>query len=350
MQSILRAAEEEAAEIRRQAQAAARGDDRLRAQVADLVGQRDLVLAELNRMRGQLAGSTGGGLGRPRLQPEGPHAGVTPDAVAPDAAAARRAGSSEAEGRSSAGSAQSALGEPASGPGAAGSRPVPDPGDGSGPALPPVDAPRAWPPLPGYVSSTTPDAGVSAPPVDAPRAWPPPPGYVPPSAPPTAGPPAPPSPPVPFPEESPGPPEERSRPTPGPRTDGEPLPAGSPPDGQVRLDGPGEAQPGVRHGLNPGGQYPDPAGDGESEAGALFRSSPDPSAAPDDTARFATHALRAERSMTEPVESVEGDPDADEHAGSTEDVSGPSAIAGNGAPEGSVDNGASRPTSTWRPG
>lgn len=63
MQSILSAAEEEAAEIRRQALASRPGED-LRAQVADLVDQRDAVLSELAKMRGLLEtmmGSTGRG-------------------------------------------------------------------------------------------------------------------------------------------------------------------------------------------------------------------------------------------------------------------------------------------------
>jgi hypothetical protein len=61
MQSILSVAEEEAAEIRRQALASRPGED-LRAQVADLVGQRDAVLSELAKMRGlieTMMGSTG---------------------------------------------------------------------------------------------------------------------------------------------------------------------------------------------------------------------------------------------------------------------------------------------------
>jgi syndecan 1 len=63
MQSILSAAEEEAAEIRRQALASRPGED-LRAQVADLVNQRDAVLSELARMRGlleKMMASTGRG-------------------------------------------------------------------------------------------------------------------------------------------------------------------------------------------------------------------------------------------------------------------------------------------------
>ncbi|MCX6467069.1 MAG: DivIVA domain-containing protein, partial [Pseudonocardiales bacterium] len=57
MQSILQAAEEEAAEIRRNAQRAARAEtEGVRAQLADLIRQRDNVLAELTRMRGQLEG------------------------------------------------------------------------------------------------------------------------------------------------------------------------------------------------------------------------------------------------------------------------------------------------------
>ncbi len=57
MESILAEAEAEAAEIRRNAQRAARAEtDGVRAQLADLVRQRDNVLAELMRMRGQLEG------------------------------------------------------------------------------------------------------------------------------------------------------------------------------------------------------------------------------------------------------------------------------------------------------
>ncbi|MBW0119502.1 DivIVA domain-containing protein, partial [Pseudonocardia abyssalis] len=57
MESILAAAEEEAAEIRRNAHLAARAEtDGVRSQVADLVRQRDSVLAELTRMRSQLEG------------------------------------------------------------------------------------------------------------------------------------------------------------------------------------------------------------------------------------------------------------------------------------------------------
>lgn len=53
MQRILQAAEEEAAEIRNRARF---DGGELRAQLADLVRQRDAVLAELTRMRGQLEG------------------------------------------------------------------------------------------------------------------------------------------------------------------------------------------------------------------------------------------------------------------------------------------------------
>ncbi|MBW0100150.1 DivIVA domain-containing protein, partial [Pseudonocardia sp. KRD-184] len=57
MESILAAAEEEAAEIRRNAHRAARAEtEGVRAQVADLMRQRDAVLAELTRMRSQLEG------------------------------------------------------------------------------------------------------------------------------------------------------------------------------------------------------------------------------------------------------------------------------------------------------
>ncbi|SHK42131.1 hypothetical protein SAMN05443637_10652 [Pseudonocardia thermophila] len=55
MQSILQAAEEEAAEIRRKAHETARSElQAARAEVADLVRQRDIMITELNRLRGQL--------------------------------------------------------------------------------------------------------------------------------------------------------------------------------------------------------------------------------------------------------------------------------------------------------
>ncbi|WP_300012220.1 DivIVA domain-containing protein [Pseudonocardia sp.] len=57
MQSILAEAEAEAAEIRRNAHAAARAEaEGVRSQVADLIRQRDAVLGELTRMRSQLEG------------------------------------------------------------------------------------------------------------------------------------------------------------------------------------------------------------------------------------------------------------------------------------------------------
>ena len=75
MHAILQAAEEEAAEIRNKARAAARADeeraaglraairaeeDAARRTLADLVRQRDAVLAELTRVRGQLEGLLSG--------------------------------------------------------------------------------------------------------------------------------------------------------------------------------------------------------------------------------------------------------------------------------------------------
>jgi syndecan 1 len=58
MQTILQAAEEEAAEIRGQARSAARAEEErlvaTRAALTNLVRQRDAVLADLTRMRGQL--------------------------------------------------------------------------------------------------------------------------------------------------------------------------------------------------------------------------------------------------------------------------------------------------------
>jgi len=55
MQSILQSAEEEAAEIRKKAHASARSElQAARAEVADLARQRDIMVTELNRLRGQL--------------------------------------------------------------------------------------------------------------------------------------------------------------------------------------------------------------------------------------------------------------------------------------------------------
>lgn len=55
MQSILQSAEEEAAEIRKKAHASARSElQAARAEVADLARQREIMVTELNRLRGQL--------------------------------------------------------------------------------------------------------------------------------------------------------------------------------------------------------------------------------------------------------------------------------------------------------
>jgi len=55
MQSILQSAEEEAAEIRKKAHTSARSElQAARAEVADLARQRDIMVTELNRLRGQL--------------------------------------------------------------------------------------------------------------------------------------------------------------------------------------------------------------------------------------------------------------------------------------------------------
>jgi hypothetical protein len=70
MQSILQAAEEEAEEIRNKARGAARAEEeKTRAQLADLVRQRDGVLAELTRMRRQLEGMLGAPTARIALGP-----------------------------------------------------------------------------------------------------------------------------------------------------------------------------------------------------------------------------------------------------------------------------------------
>ncbi|MDT7615027.1 MAG: hypothetical protein QOF00_2474 [Pseudonocardiales bacterium] len=60
MQSILQAAEEEAAEIRNKARSAARAEsESVRAELAELVRRRDAVRTELTRLRGQLEGLLG---------------------------------------------------------------------------------------------------------------------------------------------------------------------------------------------------------------------------------------------------------------------------------------------------
>jgi hypothetical protein len=70
MQSILQAAEDEAAEIRKKARSAARAEEEnVRAQLADLVRQRDAMLAELTRMRGQLEGMLAAPTARITLPP-----------------------------------------------------------------------------------------------------------------------------------------------------------------------------------------------------------------------------------------------------------------------------------------
>jgi hypothetical protein len=79
MQSILQAAEEEAAEIRNKARAE---EQRVRAQVADLVRQRDALLAELTRIRGQLASTPVPPTGRIDL-PHGDSAPSRPGASSP---------------------------------------------------------------------------------------------------------------------------------------------------------------------------------------------------------------------------------------------------------------------------
>jgi syndecan 1 len=106
MQSILQAAEEEAEEIRgaarvaaqrevEAARAAARHDnDTARAELADLVRQRDEVVAEFTRMRGQLEGLLSAPTAQfaaqsPRGQRPSPHA--APPAAEPGAAVAGRA-------------------------------------------------------------------------------------------------------------------------------------------------------------------------------------------------------------------------------------------------------------------
>lgn len=122
MQSILRAAEEEAAEIRRQARASTQGDDQLRAQVAHLAGERDAVLAELDRMRGQVADLTGGTADPQRTSAPpwdekpaaaGEGTGTEPAAVAPAAEAAAVATQHESEQTAGTSAAEQTVGTPA---------------------------------------------------------------------------------------------------------------------------------------------------------------------------------------------------------------------------------------------
>ena len=80
LQSILQAAEKEAAEIRDNALAAARAEEKeVRAQLADLVRQRDALLDELTRTRGQLKGTPAALTGR---QPAGPELSQPPASTA----------------------------------------------------------------------------------------------------------------------------------------------------------------------------------------------------------------------------------------------------------------------------
>ena len=117
MHAILQAAEEEAAEIRNKARTAARADEEraaalraatraeeetARKTVADLVRQRDAVLAELTRVRGQLEGLLSGPTTRITLptQESGPdrrEAGA--GQPLPGTAACARAGAGERTGR-----------------------------------------------------------------------------------------------------------------------------------------------------------------------------------------------------------------------------------------------------------
>src|SRR4051794_20510602 len=81
MQNILQAAEEEAAEIRGKARAAARAErESVRAELADLIRQRDALRAEVGRMRGGPAGGPGPGVPRPggRPAPAHDHSGAPP--------------------------------------------------------------------------------------------------------------------------------------------------------------------------------------------------------------------------------------------------------------------------------
>ncbi|WP_433291462.1 hypothetical protein ACQPZQ_02185 [Pseudonocardia sp. CA-142604] len=154
MQSILQAAEDEAAEIRKKAHAAARAEqETVRAQLADMVRQRDAVLAELTRMRGQLEGLLAAPTARITLPPrEG----------APSPAARQRDGS----GTPKPGPAPaSPTGGPASGARPASPSPAPagrsagaSPADG-GPARPTQGGPSRPPAAPVRSGSAAPDGG-----------------------------------------------------------------------------------------------------------------------------------------------------------------------------------------------
>jgi hypothetical protein len=111
MQSILQAAEDEAAEIRKKAHAAARAEqETVRAQLADMIRQRDAVLAELTRMRGQLEGLLAAPTARITLPPR--EGAPTPTARQRDGSGAPKPGPAPAS--------------PPGGP-ASGTRPAPPP-------------------------------------------------------------------------------------------------------------------------------------------------------------------------------------------------------------------------------
>jgi hypothetical protein len=115
MQSILQAAEEEAAEIRNKARAESRAEqEQVRAQLADLTRQRDALLAELTRMRGQLEGL----LAAPTARINVPPRDAAPSPGQPSGAAP--AGSTQQGGPAQSGSNQSGSNQPGRGPSGAG--------------------------------------------------------------------------------------------------------------------------------------------------------------------------------------------------------------------------------------
>lgn len=327
MQSILRAAEEEAAEIRRQAHASTGGDDRLRAQVADLVGERDAVLGELNRMRGQLEGLISDPAARPPapLRPV-PATGELPLSAAD--ASAQPAAMPPAPSMNDSSTPPPGLplppstdDEPAS-PAASPVQPLIPSNDGE-PVTPPRDEPAspaasAPAPQPGAVEPTVPHLGevaAAAPsppttrtpglrPSPLPRrtSVPPQPG-----GPPTGG-----RPPLPG---TPLPPRPASAPAPAARAGSVPSGAYPAHDERAAVHGPSRpvADQPVPRTFRPVGGHAEAGADNEAAPGSLFR--PRPPADGDIERTVAVSAVRP-TPAPRPVEPAAAEPDS----GSTEET------------------------------
>jgi hypothetical protein len=253
MQSILQAAEEEAAEIRNKARAAAQAEaGSVRAELADVVRQRDAARAELARLRGQigeLAGQTTRVPVAPREgAPQQPPGGPERPHPAP--------------------------------------KPRPQPGDRlpGGPAVAAGPAPRAGSPPPGGGQAPAAKAGAQQPGDQRPGSQQP--GSQRPGSQHQGGPPA--SPPLgsPAPSSQPGSPKAGSQ-QPAPATSGGPQPGaqrpgaqqpGSQQPGSTKPGSPppGAQQPGTHE---PGGQQPGTHKSGAQQPGAQQAAGPQQPAA-----------------------------------------------------------------------